>query len=704
MTNNDQIFSLLPYLDSSRGHFHLNPALISDDNAALERTPFPFLTITDSDPLTQLIEASIRTDAGSEIERVFLLVQRDRYLLAKDELWPVNNRDIDDAWQKAFSFYSSETQDNSFFTLAGQLDAQGRPVQWSSLFFCNTRRLFFHPPCPKCGLPLQQCEDEELLGNAGLQSYSGSLKRYLYCRTCASTGKLDFYVYELEQSDPQTIRDRSSLIRKFKLLLEGNKNAEQFPCIGCPNYKDCYGADQRVLSRIVPFSFYPFHMFIFKAMSLNALDFLPLVSGAAFQELEAELEKKGEYGRSSCVKNVRQENLIKAPCLFDSGSRNFLEVLYLKLTFLAEIFQGISGRSEILRHTDLRLSLDNIWVRLPEHGSRLPFMWDFKVRFTDIFRQPSDKVISTELPGTNSLFFMGLVWFYTLLVNRQQDMSKVYLSLREILDKSSSDSSFSFDNYIHDAGSPVLLASNIFWEPEGKTVNKDTLPLWEKALQSGWSILNAGHRPAAGFSQDNWLQHLDELRDEVKALLFAEVPADEQQPAQNDDKAISGILKNIYDKWSSLSAAEEETLTETIVMPAESSDKKSPAAPSSEESDIVSNTVIISAGGAPAFPEPSQPEQPEKQEEILTETVILSPQRMKDTLRPSPATPQKKPDTVPLETVIISAKDVPGALRPAGEQPRAAAKTEEHKKKKEHDFLAETIILKPGELKGKGKK
>jgi hypothetical protein len=704
MTNNGQIFSLLSYLDASRGNFHLDPSLTSDDSAALERSPFPFLTITDTDPLTQLIEARIRSDAGSEIARVFLLVQRDRYLLAKDALWPVNNRGIEDAWQKAFSFYSSENRDNSFITLAGQLDDQGGPAQLSSLFFCKTMRVFFHPPCPKCGAPLQQCEDEELLGKAGLQSYSVSLKRYLYCRTCATAGKLDFYVYELEPSDPQTLRDRSALIKKFKLLVEGNRNVEQFPCIGCPNYKDCYGADQRVLSRIVPFSFYPFHMFIFKAMSLNALDFLPLVSGAAFQELEAELENKGEYGRSSCVKNVRQGNLIKAPCLFDSGSRNFLEVLYLKLTFLAEVFQGISSGNEILRHPDLRLSLDNIWVNLPEHGSRLPFLWDFRVKFTDIFRQQADKTSSTGLQSAGSLFFMGLVWFYTLLVNRRQDMSKVYLSLRGILDMSSSDSSFSFDKYVHEGTSPVLLPSNILWEPEGKTVNNDMLPLWEKGLQAGWSVLNAGLYPSAGFSLDNFLEQLDKTREEIKGRLFSAAPADEQQPSREKDKAISNILKNIYDKWGPPAAVEEETLTETVMLSPGRADRKIPPPPSSEESDIVSSTVIISAGKAPASPETPAPEQPVKQDDILTETIIISPQGIKDTLKPSPVTPQKKPDTGPPETVIISAKDAAEALRPAGEQPGAAPETEEQKKKKEQDFLAETIILKPGELKGKGKK
>jgi hypothetical protein len=681
MTKNGQLFSLLPYLDANRGNFHLHATLISDDSALLERASFPFLAITDSDPLTRLIEARIRTDAGSEIERVFLLVQRDRYLLAEDELWPVGNRDIEDAWQKAFSFYSTENQDNSFIALAGQLDDQGRPVQLSSLFYCKTRQLFFHPPCPRCGLPLQQCEDEDLLSKAGLQSYSGSLKRYLYCRSCASTGRLDFYVYEAEPSGPQTVRDRTSLIKKFKLLIEGNKNVEQFPCIGCPDYKDCYGAEQRVLSRIVPFSFYPFYMFIFKALSLNATDFLPLVSGASFEELEAELEKKGEHGRTNFLKSVRQDELRKAPCLFDSGSRNFLEVLYLKLTFLAEVFQGISSGHEILSHPDLRLSLDKIWVKLPEHGSRLPFLWNFRVKFTDIFRQQTDKTSSPDSPAANALVFMGLVWFYALLVNRRQDISTVHLSLKEIMDKFSRDSSFSFENYVHEGLSPALLPSNIFREPEGKTVNEDTLPLWEKALQAGWTVLNAGYHPAACFSPDNFLQQLDQLREEVKARLFAEAPAVERQPVREEDKAISGILENIYDKWSSAFAMKEEALTETVVLTPESAEKKT----------------------AP----------PEKQEEILTETVILSPQGMKDTLKPSPETPQKKPDAVPAETVIISARDVTGASRPAGEQPEVSApveqpgastETEERKKKKEQDILAETIILKPGELKGKGKK
>jgi len=696
---NSKLYSLLPYLESERGCFHLDVSLISEDSAVLERAPFPFLTITDTDPLTRLIDARIRTDAGSEIERVFLLLQKDRYLLAQDELWPLNNRDIEEAWQKAFSFYSSENKDLSFITLAGQLDGQGRAAQMSSLFYCRTRQLFFHPPCPKCGLPLQQCLDDALLNGAGLQSYSGSLKRYLYCPVCTSAGKQEFYVYELEQSDPQTIRDRTSLIKKFKLLVEGNKSVEGFPCTGCPNYKDCYGAEQRVLSRIVPFSFYPFHMFIFKALSINAPDFLSLVSGAPFRELEEELENKGLYGRSICVKNIRQDSALTASLLFGPGYRNFREVLYLKLTFLAEVFQDLLSGHQGLRHPDLRLSLDNIWVKLPEHGSRLPFLWNFRVTFTDIFRQHTGNMSSQDVPGANALFFMGLAWFYALLVNRRQDISMVYQALKEIMDKSAADSSFSFDTSLHESASPVFHPSSIFRDPEGKNVNTEALLLWEKALMAGWSVLKAGHRPVADFSPEKLLQQLDDIREEVRGSLFSDAPSEESHPLRDDEKAISVILKNIYDKLSSGTEVTEESLTETVVLSPEGADRKIP--PPAEESGAMSETVIIPAAGPQAV---TGQEQPEKQDDFMTETVILSPQRMKDTLKPSPGRPQKKPDDVPAETVIISAGEVTGAIRPAGEQPGAEAGAEEKKKKKEQDFLAETIILKPGELKGKGKK
>jgi hypothetical protein len=715
MTDNDRFFSLLSYLDAQRGNFHLKFTLTSDDSTTLEKAPFPFLTLTDTDPLTRLIEARLRTDAGSDIDRVFLLVQRDRYLLAKDELRPVNNREVEEAWQEAFSFYASEQKDPSFICLANQLDESGKLTQCSPLFFCKTKQLYFHPPCPKCGLPLQQCEDDDLLGRSGLLPYSGSLKRYLYCRSCTSSGTFDFYVYEREPSDPPALRDCRALIREFKLLIEHSNIADRFPCIECPNHKECYGPDQHVTSRIAPLSFYPFYMFIFKAMSLHALDFLPLVSGAAFQELESELAKKGESGRIACLETIRQDTLDRAPCLFDSDERFFLEVLYLKLSFLGEVFQGISSEQDLFRHPDLRLSIDRMWVKLSDHGSLLPFMWNFRVKFIDIFSHQTDRDPSAGIPDSNGLFFMGLLSFHALLVNKQQDMSQVSLSLKEITDKYLSDDRFSFTNCIDEGVYSVFLPAHIFWNPAGKTVNRNWHPLWTKSLHAGWSLLKAAYLPAPEFSREHFLKELEEIREEVRSRLFAEVPAYEQQNPPKEDKAILGILNNIYDKWSSAGIQEEEEVTETVVLAPEGPGKETaPPPPSEEERDIIRETVIISKDESQAPSKPTDAEQPKKDEEVPQETVIISTQGTEGAIKPLPEVEQKKPDEVPPETVIISPRDVRGTAKPSGEQPKVSIPSEEagrikdqeeqkKQKKTEEDILTETVILKPGKLKDKGK-
>jgi len=106
--NNIEMPSLLPYLELTDTKFRLNFSLISQDGSIPEKSPFPFLVISESDPFARLIEARFVTDAGSEIKRVFLLLQKDEYHLTRDELRPFNNQDVDQCWQKAFLFYSKK--------------------------------------------------------------------------------------------------------------------------------------------------------------------------------------------------------------------------------------------------------------------------------------------------------------------------------------------------------------------------------------------------------------------------------------------------------------------------------------------------------------------------------------------------------------------------------------------------------------------
>ncbi len=291
--------SLIPYLDPSDGGFSLQLSLISPDPAILENTPFPFSVISDSDPLARLLEAEFVSDAGSLLKKVFVLLQRDQYLLTKDDQWFPNNRKIVESWQEAFSFYIGANEPSFLILLANQMSEKGKLSPFQSLFYCKTRKLFFHSLCPRCGLSLRQCEDEDLLARSGLQSYSASLKRYLYCPSCFSQAAPEFYAYELDRSDSPIVKDRRTLIKEQGLLSDQPNG--HFPCGACPNRQGCYGSDQRVLSRIYPFAFYPFYLFVFDAMSLSESDFLRRGQGKSFFAKEPMLSLQA--GLSETQKN-----------------------------------------------------------------------------------------------------------------------------------------------------------------------------------------------------------------------------------------------------------------------------------------------------------------------------------------------------------------------------------------------------------------
>ena len=64
MTSFAPALPLHPYLDPGSSRFSLKISLNTDDPSALEKIPFPFSTVLDSDPLTRLHEAHLLSDAG----------------------------------------------------------------------------------------------------------------------------------------------------------------------------------------------------------------------------------------------------------------------------------------------------------------------------------------------------------------------------------------------------------------------------------------------------------------------------------------------------------------------------------------------------------------------------------------------------------------------------------------------------------------
>ena len=453
--------SLLPHLDPKRV-IHLHISLRSDDPATLGQTQSPFCILNDTNPLTRLIEGKFVTDAGSELKRVFLLVQSDDYRFPKGTSWPLTNPDIDAFWQHAFSLRLDERQDFEFILFSDFLSGDRRLLPFKSLFFCKEKSVFFHPPCPQCGGLLELCDRDDLLKDAKLPLYTSSLKRFLFCPSCHGREHPDFYVYERDHEDPTMLHDRWDLLQGFGKLSKDGLPPESLPCSTCADRGNCFGAGREVVSRIIPFSFYPFYLLIFEAMSLHAFDFLPLISGAAFEQLKEQEGALQGTGRLACVKALEEQARSRSPFFFEQGERAFFEVLYLKLCFLTQLFQKALSASPAKRHPFLQPAMDQVWVHLDPSDGLLPFFWNFRARPMDLASALSADSFPMVAPESFYLYSLAFLYFQTFLANERQGVEKLSRKLGSLLNRHMSDKTSSVEMLFKEEPDPFLLPQNIF--------------------------------------------------------------------------------------------------------------------------------------------------------------------------------------------------------------------------------------------------
>lgn len=624
------VSSLLPYLQRGKNNLSVRLSLAGEGQSFAGKS-FPFSVINDSTPVTRMVEASLVTDAGSVLKKVFCLLLRDRYLFEKDELQPVTNIDIDTAWQQAFSIHQSEADDSSKTILSCQIDAKGGLNLLSSLFYCRTKQFFFHPPCPKCGLPLQLCKDDNLLILSGLQPFSTSLKRYLYCNVCSSQGVPEFYVNELDHTDPPTLKDRWSLIKEFGLVHESRDPVDIFPCPQCTEHDICYGPGCEAHSRVVPFSFYPFYLLLFESPSLYSIDFLSLVSGAPFDELENHLASRNLSGRINCLKEIKRQGLLGTSLFPVDNEMHFFEVLYLKLSFLGDIFQQLLSRPDSLQQADMRSTVDRIWVKLSAQSSILPSFWNFKTKIIDIVNPPDITQLLSKFPSSNLLSYLGLLWFHVLLVNRKQGNKEVSQALTQGFLSEEKNPSILFKTQQN----PIFSPGHIFWDPDGKKTGSNWLPLWERSLDLGFRLFQAAAHQDPQWSYETFLAEFEAVRAEVKKVLFGEMKAVREAPVADcrvNDAAVYKSLMKIIDKWRGRLETEatpeidEEIIdmTETIILSSAQASMLSPPPVNEEE---FTETVILSSKTADAGMPGSL--QPDTSDEYAAETVIISPEKQR---------------------------------------------------------------------------
>jgi len=702
--------SLLPYLKADETRFHLKISVADQKDSIHQKSSFPFLVVSESGQFARIIEAKIKTDAGTNIEPVFLLIQKDEHPVSRDALWPLDNRTIDRYWQNTFMFHSRKKSGSCPLILKDQMDKNGTLLPFQSLLYCKFNQTYFPPLCPDCGAVLQQCYNDSMLEECGLRPYSTSLKRYLFCPSCTGLKeKPEFYVSSLADNDPAFLKDRFELIKEFGRLYENKNLAGRLPCVNCGRHQECYGPDGLWVSRIVALSFYPFYMLMVKGDLVNGLDFLSLMSGASFKEVEDRLTEKQEPGRLNCLKVLKQKPSVQTPFFYQNEDRYFLEVLYLKLSFLGELAEVLFSELDTLQCPDFGLSMDRIWVKLSDQNRLLPCFWNFKLELLDVMGSDVPSSSIPQFPRSYGFHLLGLVWFYTLLVNGKQDVSQVYSALGEVMEKSGARNDTDIENYLELGFPQVLSPENIFFNPDIRSVKQDWHKFWKASLGLGFRFFEVGMLGLRDWSMAEFGHKLEHLRRQIKDDLFSTKPFVPAEEPEADDKIIYNILKKIMNtrkEGGETSWDEPET---GPVLPQADHTAKDKIVPDIQEDADVFKTVVLSSddeltedltgieqkqelGEAIEVPErdpdetliltPGRPEPPgisdnfNHYDQDMEETVILSPDDMKQYLKPSSKSEQ---DEFP-ETIIISPEQGSSGY------PEAPL---------EQDELPETVIISP---------
>ena len=560
-------FSLLPYLESNKSNDYLELSLVTQDISLLEKSFSPFIIVDNSDPIARLVEAEFITNSGNNKRKVFLLIQKDQYNFSQDEINLIDNCKIDSSWHKAYSYYINGNHESSLIFIPGLTKNEDKPIRLSSLFFCKIKQTYFHPPCPKCGSLLEQCEDDNFLTSLGLQNYSNTTKRYLYCQTCSSQSEdRNLYVNELDQFDPPFLRNRIDLIKDFAFLVSSGNTIDKLPCTNCNNQDECYSASFLTQSRIVPFSFYPFYMFVFDSFSLNSIDFLSIISGETFENVEARLESRREIGRFNCLQTIEQNCVGKIQFIYNQNKKHFLEILYLKLYFLEKLFDNLVFGNSIIVPRDIKSSISRTWVKIDRRDENTPFFWNFKVEFLDISRHLIEKQPNAKAPSLDDFFFLGMHWFNTLLSNKGQGTPEIYSALKELRDQFFSMPDVSFDELYNESYTQVFQPENIFYYSEDNVISEKENILWGKTINLGWSLITRAFDNSSEWYKQ-FYQQLISLRNESKNDLFNKCKNDSLDVSwalHAEDNAIYDILIRIFNKWQKESDGNKEDFDQTL--------------------------------------------------------------------------------------------------------------------------------------------
>ncbi len=583
MDRNYQLPSLLPYLRGA-GDITLDFSSIISDSCSGVSGRRDGTSTSFCDALAVGYQGRLLDGSGSLIKNVTVLLQRDDYSHLQNYL-QITNDDIDRCWQSAFAARAPADSGEQGFVFKSQIDADGRLQPFASLFYCQKKDRFFHPPCSRCGNMLRLCVDDELLEEFGLAGYTTSIERYLYCPDCTPLYGKPWYTKERKKEDSVVVSDLAALLESFAAISVTVNEDLGFTCYSCDQREECFG-QTGARAVVAPVAFYPFKMLVSVERNLSGAEFLALAAGASLTEITS--WKKADHDNRFFSKEDR---------------RCFLETIVLKLRFLRKII-GNSQPNVFFKALGVScLRLQDIGVYC-NPSSDLPRLWDFSLSCTGIDRFLSNAAEPSSTIPANSLFNFGLLWFTVFLTNRQHSQAAVAEAVQQLLEKSVDGSvqpSASENDFLH--------SRNNYWDPGEERDSGEHLELWDAILGHGWDFLVRGKRQEQA-DPVQLTALLDALLFESKKLLFtlpAQLGSDDLESSENKD--IARILLRIVETW------QQSAASQSIAKVAAVQDVKTNA----EEFDPEA-TVIIADDASP-------PSQTENWQEAIIQTLSNNSRR-----------------------------------------------------------------------------
>ncbi len=401
----------VPVLGPGGGLLRFELALAEGD--ALEKLEDPFVPLSDSGRLARVLLGRIAAGKDGTLVPLAVKVQRSAYrpTAGGARMETLTNPQVEEMWRRERKNLAlcAGTDMVSLVDL-GEEAFHSRPVT-----FCKKTRAYFHPLCPQCRAFLEDCRDDPLLRDHGLPEYGSSLARYLHCRSCARSGAGPKVFYTLGPASEERlkgkaeVRRRGELYRDLAAILreklpdeDRRRLARVFPCAGCAHREECWpasaGAGQPVPAeaRLVPLSYYEFHMLPMEALELHFDEFADLLGGAVWESVRARARQRGGAGREPLL--ARLDGVFSSPLQHlyrgDGSGRFALEVLRLKLALFGQLCRALREYHARCREPHLALDPSKVMVRPGEPSRGLPARWGFRVKLGGVAgarRLPTDE-------------------------------------------------------------------------------------------------------------------------------------------------------------------------------------------------------------------------------------------------------------------------------------------------------------------------